>query len=348
MATYNVAEGEVILQNKLNKQIEAGRASAIGVIERIQNELPDDKIERTDKLLFAPDMTVGERTLHRNALGQLATRADMPQAFASNLLEQGAWGRELLADNFNRIFGHISPQRVLTRAVNGQIRGVLSDSYRRLDSRPIVEAFATACQGIGAVPVEGVAGDLRLSIRALLPMVFKSSSEVFAFGISISNSDFGNGALSIQGFLLRLACLNGMTLQEELRKVHLGARLDESLQLSQRTYDLDTRTMSSAVKDVVQKVLEPARVNAVIDLVGKAETEKIDPAQSFRALQKKGLLKRELEAAEEVYRSGGVEQLPPGDTKYRMANAISWIAKDAETPERRLELESVAGELLAA
>ena len=359
MSTYQVAQGEEVLQAKLNQAIEKGRSSALGVLERISTERPEDKIVRTDKRIFqagqervtvlAPEP--GGRpaplgTIHKHALGQLAIRAEMPLAFATTLQEKGSWGRELLASNFNRIFAETAPQRVLTRSLRGEIRGVLSDSYRRMDSRPIVEAFAAACQKIGAVPVEGVAGDLRLSIRALLPMVFKSSTDVFAFGISIGNSDFGSGALSVEAYMMRLACLNGMTLNQELRKVHLGTRLDETMQLSQRTYELDTRTMASAVRDVVQKTLEPARVNAMVDLVSKAGEEKINPATAFKSLQKKGLLKREIEAAEEVYRNGGVEQLPPGDTTWRMSNALSWIATSAETPERRMELEHLAGEVL--
>jgi hypothetical protein len=191
-----------------------------------------------------------------------------------------------------------------------------------------------------------IAVSARRSIRALLPMVFKSTTDVFAFGISIGNSDFGSGALSVEAYMMRLACLNGMTLNQELRKVHLGTRLDETLQLSQRTYQLDTKTMASAVRDVVQKTLEPARVNAMVDLVSKAGEEKINPATAFKSLQKKGLLKREIEAAEEVYRNGGVEQLPPGDTTWRMSNALSWIAKTAPTAERRMELEAMAGDVL--
>jgi GH24 family phage-related lysozyme (muramidase) len=355
---YNVATGEEVLQAKLDKAIEAGRASAASVIERISTELPDDKIVRTDKLGFVNsggrlnvisnaggvDSPLG--TIHRNALGQLAARAEMPVAFATTLQGQGDWGRELLADNFNRIFGHLEPQRVLTRAVNGEIRGVLSDSYRRMDSRPIIESFAQSCQAIGAVPVEGVAGDLRLSIRALLPMVFKSTTDVFALGISICTGDFGTGALLVEAYLMRLACLNGMTLNQALRKVHLGTRLDESMQLSQRTYQLDTKTMASAVRDVVQRTLAPARVNAMVDMVSKAGEERVNPATTFKALAKKGMLKKEIEAAEEVYRNGGVEQLPPGDTTWRMSNALSWIAKSAETPERRMELEAIAGDLI--
>jgi hypothetical protein len=344
---------EQVLKAKLDRHIAEGQASAGAVIERIQSEIPVDKLAVTSRLEFQPSMEVlanGESlgTLHPHAMQQLATRAEIPTAYTSTLLERGDWGRELLADNFNRTFAHVKAQRVLTRAVNGQIRGVMSDSYRRLDSRPIVEAFAKACQAIGAIPVEGVAGDLRLSIRALLPTIHNVNGEIFAFGISFGNSDFGSGALGISGFVLRPACLNGMVTQSELRKVHLGARLEESLQLSQRTYDLDTRTMSSAVGDVVRNVLSPARVKATVEVIGAKSAEKIDPVSAFKSLQKKGLLKSEVEAAENVYRTGGVEQLPPGDTTYRMANALSWIAKSAQTPERRMELEGIAGEMLTA
>jgi hypothetical protein len=80
------------------------------------------------------------------------------------------WGAELLADNLNHIFKREEPRRLLLRSVQDEVRGVLSDMYRRLDSRPILDAFAGACREIGVVPVEGVGGDLRFCLRAVLPV----------------------------------------------------------------------------------------------------------------------------------------------------------------------------------
>jgi hypothetical protein len=40
--------------------------------------------------------------------------------------------------------------------------------------------------------------------------------------------------------------------------------------------------------------------------------------------------------------------LPRGTTQARLSNAVSWFAKSAATPERRLELEEIAGQLLLA
>lgn len=82
-------------------------------------------------------------------------------------------------------------------------------------------------------------------------------------------------------------------------------------------------------------------------LIRRANDQKIDAKAFFKTLQKNmGLLKSEMEAVQETYNTGGVEELPPGNTLYRMSNALSWIAQKAETPERRMELEAAAGKIL--
>jgi hypothetical protein len=111
--------------------------------------------------------------------------------------------------------------------------------------------------------VEGGGGDLRLCLRAVLPVVFRpGGEEIIAFEIEISNSDFGAGALSVRCFCLRVWCTNYARLDEELRKVHLGRRLDDSIEFSEQTYRLDTEAMSSAVHDIVRSSMSPAKVNA--------------------------------------------------------------------------------------
>jgi hypothetical protein len=224
---------------------------------------------------------------------------------------------------------------------------VLSDQYRRLDSRPIIEAFAGACGEIGVVPIEGVGGELRFCVRAVLPHVFRpGGDEIIAFGIEISNSDFGAGALSVRCFCLRVWCTNYARLDEELRKVHLGKRLDDSIEFSRETYELDTKAMASATRDIVLASLAPNKVNQQVAQIERAMSERIDFKSALNGLPKMGLLKKEIEAVRDVLTTGGLEELPPGNSIYRMSNAISWVAKSAETPERRLDLEQLAGSML--
>ena len=73
------------------------------------------------------------------------------------MLVNGApWQRGLAARILNDSFynGGAGRARHLVRSVGGQVRGVLSDKYRRLDSRPLLEAFAYYLrQALGAVPI---------------------------------------------------------------------------------------------------------------------------------------------------------------------------------------------------
>ena len=341
-------------QRELDKKIAATRHTAEDVIARVQRDVPSDRIASTHALRFQPAgerLTIGargssfEQPLHRHALSQVADRAGIPDAFVTRLLEK-PWGSALLAENLNTIYGKSDERRLLVRSVHDEVRGVMSDHYRRLDARVVVDSFATACAEVGVVPFEGVAGDLRLCVRAILPVVFRPGDEVIAFGIEISTSDFAAGALSVRCFLLRVFCTNLARLQEDLRQVHLGRRLDDNVAFSERTYRLDTRTMASAVRDVVHGSLAAPKVSSMVAQIEAAMAAKVDFKSALAALPKSGLLKAEVDAVRDVLVSGGIEQLPPGNSAYRLSNAVSWIAKAAPTAERRLELEQVAGQLL--
>jgi hypothetical protein len=201
------------------------------------------------------------------------------------------------------------------------------------------------------VPVEGIGGDLRWAVKAILPMVFQPAAkrgmeEVLAFGVQLSNSDYGKGVLGLNAFCTRLICTNTATLEQVMRQVHLGKRLSDDIEFSEDTYKLDTKTQVSAVKDMVHQILAPEKVNALVARIGEALEARIDPKQAWQELPKMGLLKGEVDKIKEVFLDGDVEVLPRGTTQARLSNAVSWFAKSAATPERRLELEQIAGELL--
>ena len=356
---YNVSASEAAkaARAKFEASIENGKAKALKVFDQIQTQIPEDKIVVGQKLSFSAD-TRGLRVqfpnsdhtegFHKNAINQAASRADIPVAYVESLQARGEWGRELLAENFNEIFHNDDKKRrYLTRSVNGDVRGFLSDSYRRMDSRPIVEQFVGAMQKYNAVPVEGYALETKIAIKAVLPFIFEPvDHEVMIFGVALETSDFGNGALSLRSFVERLWCTNRAIANEDIRKIHLGARLGEDLQLSQRTYDLDTQTMASAVQDVVTKSLSADNVNTFMALIKTANEQKIEPSKVM-AFLKKNLNKSEADAVIDAFNSPDVEMLPAGNSVWRMSNAISWIANTVVTDEeRRLDVMKTAGAIL--
>ena len=257
------------------------------------------------------------------------------------------YGPDLIAEVMNTVISKEAPDRWLMRSVHEEVRGVMSDTYRIMDSRPIIESFWKAATDLGAVPFEGTGGDLRWSLRAVIPHVFQpAEDEVLAIVVHLANSDFGKGALTLALEIERILCTNLMTGKNELRKVHLGARLQEGAAYELDTQLKDTEALSLVIRDHVKGVLAAPRVEETMGKIKEAIEEKVDIKAAFtKELPKFGLRKKEIEAAREIYMNASIEELPRGDNRYRMGNALSWVAQNFPDiqPERRMELERTAG-----
>lgn len=362
MGNLVTSESRQAAMDKLQTLVTNGRQNAASVIEHVMSHQPTDRIIKGGALTFTPnhekkaitilagDNSIVPETIHRNALNQMALSVDMPMKFLDSLAEEKAeWGRELLAHNFTTMFHErFKSKRYLSRSINTEVRGWLSDQYRRLDSRPIVEAFATAVQDKGAMPYNGVVTDTKIAIQAIMPEVYEPiPGELVAYGLSLENSDFGNGALSLRAYLLRIWCTNLAITEETMRQIHLGKRLDDNMIYSQRTYELDSKTTVSALRDVVRLQLDAKSLTNRMDAVRVANGKEVTTEQARERL-KKVLNKGEAEAAFNAYNSPDVYNLPAGNTAWRLSNAISWIAGQTDEAERKLDLQRTAGDVLKA
>jgi hypothetical protein len=355
------AAAAVTARAKLEALIAHGAGRAAAVVNQVMTQQPTDELVRAPAVTFSPadgaHLTARfnsdndrDRPIHRHALQQLAGRLGVPWSYLETLLDashEGGWGAELAARNLNELLRNaVDPTtRYLVRSVKGEARGWLSDRFRRLDCRPIVEAFALACQRIGAVPCEGHALETKIAIKAMLPTVYEPvKHEVMTFGVVLENSDFGNGALTLRSFMLRLFCTNTAICDHNVREVHLGAKLAEDIEWSDETYQLDTRRMAAMVGDVVRGQLGPAKIDTLMAAIVKANDEQVNPEKMLATLGK-SLTKGEVGQVVTKFNSPDVELLPPGNTQWRMSNAVSWRAGQLPDEERRLELEKVAGQL---
>ncbi len=111
-----------------------------------------------------------------------------------------------------------------------------------------------------------------------MPEVYEPvPGEVVAYGLSLENSDFGNGALSVRAYLMRIWCTNLAITQEEMRQVLFGKRLDESMVYSERTYDLDAQATVSALKDVIERQLNAEQLQQHMEFIRQANERPVDP-----------------------------------------------------------------------
>lgn len=337
----------------LQRKIDDGARKAASVIETIHTQQPKDQIASTRRLAFAPtersvSVQIGDDVYAPSdyAVGQLATRAGIPTAYLRELVTGAEdWKRALAADALSRHFANGDAERVLARSVSGQLRGVLSDRFRRLDSRPLVDALATEAQIAGAMPIDGVATETRVALKVLLPEIIEPiPGEFLVRGGEWSNSDYGNGTHSFRAFALRVVCLNGMTRENVLREIHLGGRLSDQIAYSDRTYRLDTKASVSALRDVVRGVLGPASHDSFVASVRAAHDKTMSAAALKNATRNVG--KETQKAIVDAFESQDVINLPAGQTAWRASNAVSWIARHTDDAEKRLDLERVAGSLV--
>lgn len=342
-------------KQKLEQLIEKGRDRAMNVVSKVLSTTINDQLVsgkamhfglKDAEIIMKPENSQEGNSLHTKALYQATGRADIPSAYTTHLLGNTTYGKDLLVHNLNTIYGNTT-DRFLTRSVEGQIRGFLSDRFRRLDSRPIIESFAKACKNTGALAVEGYSLDTKLMIKAVLPVIYEPvPNEVLAMGVVLENSDFGHGALSVRTFCLRLWCTNFAIAEENMRKVHLGSRLDDVSFFSQTTHEFDTKTIASAIHDTVSHQLGEAKIESFLAAIKKANEEKIDPKQVSAYLSKRFTAddKKEIVSA---FNSPDVENLPAGNTNWRLSNAISWIANQKSDEEEKIDFMKEAGKILA-
>lgn len=351
---YEVAASEAAraMREKHVRDIELARGPSRAAIERVFNEIPRDRIVSGERMDFrATDAGVdvvyaGEvvESIHPHAYGQMASDVGVPRTYLAGLSGRGDWGRELAAHTLRTLFQH-DESRHLVRSVKSQTRGFLSTKYRRLNSGMLLDEFLKAATSVGAVPYAATCTDTKWMVRAVCTDVLEPvPNEVIVLGVVIHESPFGNGATEVSPFIERKWCTNQAICTEELRRVHLGARLADGVAWADDTMQADTRLLALQTRDLVHAQLGAPARERLCATVRAANERKVDPAK-FGAWIKANLSKVEAEGVLNSFNSPDVENMPAGNTWWRASNAVSWFAHSVTDEERRFELNKLAGEV---
>lgn len=322
----------------------------IGVNLKINDHSPVITFSANGSLRM--DMPDGQFTLHDNAIGQLADRMGIPQRYLRGLASGEPWAKQLAATLLNEHSGWTQRSRVLVRTVGKQVRGVLSDRYRRLNSVEILTAFVQEAAQQGAVISDAYMNDTKIWAETILPTPLTvptaNNGDVVIFaGARFSTSDYGDGAVDMRAFLLNGACLNGMVRESVMKQVHLGSKLPDNLQLSQQTYELDTKTTVSAVRDLTKGLFSKDNLmKKAIEIQGASEMEVDFEHELKRLTRDGGLLKQEGKEVEKILmRNDPEDGVQGGATLWKLTQAITAHAREL-SPERSRELHELSGQLL--
>lgn len=310
-----------------------------------------------------------------NCHNQLASRLNVPLKFYRRLLADHT---DMVIDNVNKLFER-EPATRLVRTLDGVARAFLSDKYRTLDNNQVLEQVLPAlvngdienvllssnvddnkmhlkvlftddslAQDIGSAPNGGI----NPLVASATPFVEKDKTrDIIRPGIVISNSETGQGSLSMKGFFFRSYCTNGCVWGTDeafsFQRNHVGSRL--TAQSNFEVFSDDTRRKQdeliiAELSDGMGTMINPERVQAMGNRLReiKSGVEAIDPVSAVDAVVEKLDLK-------EAERNSVLESFirDRDYSQWGMVNAVTERANSEDVSyERACELEEIGSKLI--
>jgi hypothetical protein len=257
---------------------------------------------------------------------------------------------DLLAPLVNGLL-HREPKEAMLRVLDGKVRAVVSNRYRRLDNFDLAKAVLPVLSEIPDLRVESTNfTETRLYIKAVFPMVQAEVKvgDVVQAGIVVSNSEVGDGRVSVEPLVFRLICLNGLIVPDYgLKQQHVGRKhdtLDDSYELyTDETRQLDDAAFWSKVVDTVRAMSKPEVFEGIVAKLRSATRDKITaPVQDVVELVGKR------NGYTEGTQAGILQHLIAGGdlSRYGLLNAVTRQSQDEESYESATQLEKDGGRIL--
>ncbi len=289
----------------------------------------------------------GDFAITELARRQLATKLGIPFAYFERMRSEQP---QLLDRNVNTWL-QCDEGRKMVRTLDGQARAVLSDRYRRLDNHDLASAVIPILQTLPGAQFESMElTDTKMYLKVVVPpLAFTMApGDIVHAGIVISNSEVGQGTVSVQPLLFRVLCSNGLIVPERaLRKTHVGRALggeEDAVRIFQEeTLRADDRAFFLKVRDVVQATVAE---KTFLDSARKMQRTmgvrlSGDPVKSVEVLASRFDLSD--------HERGGVLRhlISGGDlTGYGLINAVTHFSQDVSDYDRATAFEELGGRLL--
>lgn len=271
-----------------------------------------------------------EADITQFAFSQLCARVGVPGKYIDKCYKSGK--EELALQNF-RAWADETKGNMLVRENDGIVRAVLSDSYAPFDSYKVLRTLKYTADLKRFQPTQTYLSEDKLVARFVdfkeLPVTDGSPLYV---GFAVQSSDVGRGALSIQMFLYRSVCTNGLLISSGngtlYRQSHVGEKMTESkMQVFQKVFNnIDTVT------------------GEMVSLINQNRTRSLKDFEMQILVEK---AKRELKLSKE--KSEQFETLVGNyePTRWGIINSITELAQGFSL-DRRIEMEEWAGNLFTA
>jgi hypothetical protein len=327
-------------------------------LQRIQ-ESKKDYLVTTSKLSMSDagqvEFTKGE--IHSYdpttfSSGQIASFADIPKAYYDRIKSENP---KLLADSVNHGFSKAPKGDArLVRTLDGKVRGFLSSRYRVLDAHDLLEAALPSLLENKFEVQSSEITEKRLYLKTSSPRIQTeiTKGDVVQYGVMISTSDVGAGSLRIEPFITRLVCANGMVMDTQFRKAHLGRNnFEGEIQqlLSDNTKRLNDAAFFATVRDYLASTMKPEIFEREANKMRDAANQKITNFDLEKVVE---LSMKSVGVNGENVRKGILHALASGNegaglTKWGLANSFTRAAQlDDLDYDTATELERAGGQII--
>lgn len=278
---------------------------------------------------------------------QLAEKLAIPYAYFERMREHQP---QLLDSNVNTWLQG-EPERRMLRTLDGNVRAVLSDRYRRLDNYDLAESVLPILQQLPEVIFESVEmTETKMYLKCVTPRLTYevAPGDVVQAGVVISNSEVGQGTLSVQPLLFRLVCRNGLIAADRsLRKTHVGRSMateDEGVVVYQDdTLKADDKAFFLKVRDVVQAAVSEASFRQTAQKLQRTLGIRLtgDPVKAVEVLAQRYTLNDD-------ERTGVLRHLiEEGELSgFGLVNAVTHYSQTVDDYDRATEFEALGGRLI--
>lgn len=246
----------------------------------------------------------------------------------------------------------------------GVVRAFLSDRFKVIDNYDILLAVLAAVKETGMkieIDPKGCdVSDTRMYVRFICPEIEIKAPELLKqyrkpdgsgyqndsiiSGFVITNSEVGQGSLSISPRAKILACTNGLiSTNEKFSQVHLGGKLEEysTIQWSEITKQKNLELIISQVKDYVLKFSSAEYLGSAIAKAIEKNRELNHPSDAVVNFCNK------LSVSEEKQKDILSYFMKGGDTtSFGLCQAVTYFAHDKANSDEQYELELAAMEIV--
>lgn len=257
----------------------------------------------------------------------------------------------LLAINVNHWLAGQPTVRRMVRTMDGTARAFLSDRYRRIDNYEVAQTVLPIISAMdGASVVSCELTDSRMYLKVVNPRIQAevNKGDVVQAGILITNSEVGQGSVTVSPLIYRLVCTNGMIAEDgRLRKYHVG-RANEAGEdftiFRDETVEADDRAFLMKIEDTVRAAVDQARFEQIVGRMREATQTRMEAQAAPKVIE---LAATEYKISQDESRGVLGHLIEGGDLSlYGLGNAVTRFSQDVGSYDRATELEALGWRIM--